>query len=317
MNKKVQQNCEVLAAANGLHLDIESGVIYGTSSGYRVQMYTQNANQPYMFTLSFAVHRAGGPLEKAECKAFSKQYKQIVSLQQKQNLVQIQLKAASKQTMLQENVSEALRAAVSFLRQKGFEPCCQLCGQQEETESCIVGNAVLQICPACYQQISQTANIESQQKERTSENLLGGIVGALLGSLIGAACILLISQLGYVAAISGVVMAVCTLKGYELLGKKLSTKGVVLCVLLMALVTFFTNRLDWAISVNQQTGWGFGYSYQSIPYLLSEEAISEGSYYGSLIEIYLFAALGAVPMIRSMLKNQKNANRVYRMRSGL
>ena len=40
------------------------------------------------------------------------------------------------------------------------------------------------------------------------DNPIAGLVGALLGSLIGVACIVLVSQLGYVAAVSGLVMDV-------------------------------------------------------------------------------------------------------------
>ena len=52
-------------------------------------------------------------------------------------------------------------------------------------------------------------------EEKKRENVPAGIVGAFLGSLIGVACAVLIGQLGYVASISGLVMAVCALKGYE------------------------------------------------------------------------------------------------------
>ena len=62
-----------------------------------------------------------------------------------------------------------------------------------------------------------------EQKKR--ENVPAGIVGAFLGSLIGVACAVLIGQLGYVASVSGLVMAVCALKGYELLGGSLTKKG--------------------------------------------------------------------------------------------
>lgn len=44
-------------------------------------------------------------------------------------------------------------------------------------------------------------------------------MGALLGSLVGVVSIIIFSQLGYVAALSGVIMAVCTLKGYEMLAE--------------------------------------------------------------------------------------------------
>lgn len=56
------------------------------------------------------------------------------------------------------------------------------------------------------------------EKEETRDNVVAGAVGAFLGSLIGVACIVLVNQLGYVASICGLVMAVCCLKGYALLG---------------------------------------------------------------------------------------------------
>lgn len=313
MNRKVQRNYEALASVNGLRLDPQSGVMYGNVSGYSVQLYASSDGQPYMLTMSFAVTRNAEPLTKEECKSFSKQYKQIMSLRQQQNLVLVSLRAYSKQEKLQENVKEALSVSAAFLRQNGFTECCQACGQTTSTYSCMVGNAAMQVCPSCYQNISQSENMKLQQKEQASENLIGGIVGAILGSLLGAVCILLISQLGYVAAISGVVMAVCTLKGYELLGKKLTTRGVVISVVLMCVVTFLTNRLDWAILVSQELDWGISYSYQAVPYLIEEEIIEVGSYYGNLIMIYLFVIVGAVPMVRNILRNQKNAGRIYRM----
>ncbi len=55
-------------------------------------------------------------------------------------------------------------------------------------------------------------------KPERKENVLAGLVGAFLGSLIGVACIVGIGQMGYVASISGLVMAVCAIKGYSLLG---------------------------------------------------------------------------------------------------
>ena len=54
---------------------------------------------------------------------------------------------------------------------------------------------------------------------RAPENVPMGMIGALLGAVLGGASIILFSQLGYIASISGVILAFCTLKGYELLGK--------------------------------------------------------------------------------------------------
>ena len=55
---------------------------------------------------------------------------------------------------------------------------------------------------------------EAPMEVKKRENVLAGIVGAFLGSLIGVACIVIVGQMGYVASICGLVMAVCSLKGY-------------------------------------------------------------------------------------------------------
>ena len=61
-----------------------------------------------------------------------------------------------------------------------------------------------------------------QAKKTRQENVAAGLVGALLGSLAGVLCTVVIGQMGYVTSISGLVMAVGALKGYELLGGRLS-----------------------------------------------------------------------------------------------
>ena len=88
------------------------------------------------------------------------------------------------------------------------------------------------------------------EEERTrKENIVAGVVGAFLGSLIGVVCTVVIGQLGYVAAISGLIMAVCALKGYELLGGTLSKKGVAVSAVLILAMTWFAHQASWAIAL--------------------------------------------------------------------
>lgn len=80
-----------------------------------------------------------------------------------------------------------------------------------------------QLLPAAGHLQEQNQQAELGKKE----NVVAGVVGALLGSLLGVACIVLLGQLGYVAAVSGIVMAICTMKGYELLGIGMIVFGAV------------------------------------------------------------------------------------------
>ena len=183
-----------------------------------------------------------------------------------------------------------------------------------QTAAYYVSGFYSQLCPDCAQNVSQNAVLSRQQENVKKESLIGGIVGALLGSLLGVFSIIILSQLGYMAALSGVLMAICTLKGYELLGQKLSTRGIVICCVLMLLMTYFGDRLDWAILISREFAVGIGLAYQSVPLLLSEGVIIASSYWGNLALVYLFVLLGAVPTILNILKNRENAGKIFQLR---
>ena len=171
------------------------------------------------------------------------------------------------------------------------------------------------LCDSCYQQLGHKQEHIQQESAGKPENVLAGVVGALLGCLLGVGCIVLLGQLGYVAALSGIVLAVCTLKGYELLGGRLSTKGIVIACVLMLAMTYVGYRLDWAITVAKYFEASLTDSYRAIPYLIDEEILDGGVYTGELIKLYAFTLIGAIPTIISSVKNRKMAKVTYRMQS--
>jgi hypothetical protein len=129
--------------------------------------------------------------------------------------------------------------------------------------------------------------------------------------------VLILSQLGYVAALSGVIMAVCVLKGYEMLGGKLTKKAVVISAVIMILMTYFADRVDWAIILFNQGGGAEAGSlfecYRLIPAALSAEIIDMGSYIGNLVLQYLFVALGAIPTVIGKMKEKKEEGIIVRL----
>lgn len=126
-----------------------------------------------------------------------------------------------------------------------------------------------------------------------------------MGSLLGVVCIVLIGQMGYVASLSGLIMAVCALKGYELLGGRLSGKGIMVsCVLILAM-TYVGNNLGWAISAASVLEIGVLEAFRSIGYFLERGVIEFTAYWGDLIMLYLFTLVGAVPTIVSGLRERE------------
>ena len=134
-------------------------------------------------------------------------------------------------------------------------------------------------------------------KPEKKEHVLAGLVGAFLGSLIGTACIVGIGQLGYVASLSGLVMAVCAIKGYSLLGGVMSRKGAVIACVLTVIMTYFGNRLDFAVSVARAAEVDVFTVFQAMGQLLDAGYINTAAYWGNLIMLYLFTLLGAVPTL--------------------
>ena len=158
-------------------------------------------------------------------------------------------------------------------------------------------------CEFCGQSIQPAA----PEKAQKPENAVTGTVGAIIGAMIGGGCIILLSQLGYVAALSGLILAVCTLKGYELLGGQLSKKGIVISLILMLITPYIADRIDWAIVIMNawaEDGVTFGEAFAVVPLLIEEEAIALSDYLTNLLMIYGFAVLGAFTTLRTALKKK-------------
>jgi len=117
--------------------------------------------------------------------------------------------------------------------------------------------------------------------------------------------IIFFSQLGRVAVISGIVMAVCTMKGYEMLGGKLTKKGIVISFLMMLIMTYIGDRLDWAIIIAREWEVDFFTGFQYVPSLIQEGIIEGSNYWGNLALLYIFTIGGAIPTSISIVKEHK------------
>ncbi len=155
------------------------------------------------------------------------------------------------------------------------------------------------------EQIIQEEVRENPAELKAPENMPLGIVGALIGAILGGASIILLSEMGYVASLSGVILAFCTLKGYELLAKGLSKKGIIFCVLLMLVTPFVADLVGWAIVIQRdlpELGAGLVEAMLLIPVLIQEEVIVLSDYLINLGMIYLFVILGGFYIVKNAIK---------------
>lgn len=309
---KYSEKYAMLAAAVGLSYDAANDVLYGQKNEYQVMVYMPFSSYPYMLCIYIAARNERGSwLGASDWKTFSKSVKPIARCEQKVNGVIAYMKNQTNAEKLQEGLREALSAFTSFLHQSGFIPCCSSCGKTGEVSGYRMANSYFQLCGECEMGIRNNLSVVAQQQQQRKENIIGGIVGAFFGSLGGVLCTVVLSRLGFVASLSGVVMAIGVLKGYEKLGGRLTKKGVVISFVIMLVMTYFGHQLDWAIELlttggGAEAGFNIFECYRMVPLMVFELHREElmSSYIINLIMIYVFLLLGAVPTIRGRVYEQ-------------
>lgn len=320
---KQTDNYMALASALGFRYDEVNNVLYGQKDGYDVILYAESTSSPYLFSVHTAARNEyGANLTKEQLKELSKTVKPLGVCSQDGNNVIVILSAAMgkrvTQDKLKASVEEGLNGLTAFLREKGFTPCCSICGKNETVSGHKSAGSYYHLCQNC--EISMREKIAATKTQKR-ENVVGGVVGALLGSLLGVVCIVLMSQLGYVAALSGVIMAIGVLKGYELLGGKLTKKGIVICIVVMLLMTYIGDRVDWALQLYRDGGGadaGFNVfeCYRAVPQVIAAEKDALlRTYLLNLVLLYVFLLLGAVPTIHSKIKAKQQEGRMVKLGS--
>lgn len=308
---KITKNYQQLAAGIGFGYDEPSNCLYGVRNGYEILIYANDPRYPYLLTATTSARSGSCTIGKEENKEFSKSVKPAAAITQKDSLITVVSKnTGANMDKARDSVNYLLDAMTAFLHERGFEPCCQTCGASSQTVGFAVEQARMHLCPNCAARLRSENEVKFQQDEKKSGNIVGGIVGAFFGSLIGVLCIILISQLGYIAAISGVVMAICTVKGFELLGGKLDKIGIAICCAIMVVMTYIGNRLDWGVLISKELGMNILDSFQAVPMFRAMGRIEDTSYFYNLGMIYLFTIGGAIPTIMNVVRNKKDKNRV-------
>ena len=160
-------------------------------------------------------------------------------------------------------------------------------------------------------------NLENDiEKKKTSENVIAGIVGAFLFSLAGGALWFVLYLLGFIAGLSGLVGAVCAIKGYSIFAKKESIKGIVISVIiaLLVMVLAWYLCLGYDIYMAYQEWFEMGEvdftltffeSVQAAPVFLADSEIGL-AYLGDLGLGLLFCVIGGGSYVANKIKNAKN-----------
>lgn len=218
--------------------------------------------------------------------------------------VEVAMKAMAKNNI--SSVIELLDKMINFAKQNLYEACCSTCGEKSNISSYLINEALVHNCEKCYNEtIQDLDDIQLSIKNRKG-SFVTGLVGAILGSLIGVVLWVVVYAIGYIAAICGVVLAVCIIKGYELLGGKLNALGIITTALLTIFMVYVATYLSYGYEVyaalkNTENIDIFQGIRLVKPFLNEYEEVKR-SFIGDLALGYLLTSIGAISTFISAYK---------------
>ena len=308
------QKLSAAAQTTGLSYDLERNILYGAFGAYTFAVLVNASNVRYC-SIFFHVTRDGNPFIPNDGKDIAKESDKLVQFVKPAGAAPASflVKLDKDEEGTAQRILDALNFLSTAFSNRGYVNTCENCRQDVATEPCAVGNGLRFLCHDCFESVSVSMNDKAHMEAETPENVPAGIVGALGGALVGAIVVVIFGRLGYVTALSGLIAAICSLKGYELLAKKMSVKGAVISCIAMAAMIYVGHRADWAFEAAKFFDVDFFTAFRAIPMLIKEEAIELSQYLRGLFMVYLFALLGAVPTVINSLKGQKTKYTVQKL----
>ena len=170
-----------------------------------------------------------------------KEFRGIKKAQVKKNYIEIILHEGNSKKV-SEDIEKIVDRMIDFLEKEGTVSCCGFCGiSPEEVEvraTQVIKNEseIHYLCENCHNE--KLKELEKDKKEMASvkENYILGFLGSLLGASVGGILWVIIGVLGYIAAVSVIVILLGGILGYTLFTKKMGVIGSFLFILSSSIV---------------------------------------------------------------------------------
>lgn len=211
---------------------------------------------------------------------------------------------------------EALSKLVSYCHTNGMVPCCQNCGTETSTDVVSVDGMPYVLCSACSMNVENSIEENKAEIKSKKVNYFGGLVGAFLGSLIGVVLWVVIYQMGYIAAVSGLAFAICSIKGFEKLGGKLNVAGVIISLVVAVGMLYVAENIAFAIEIynglSVEYQITFFEAYQSIGMFMEDPEISSSVFTDLGIGYFMMLIASISPVIQTF-KSMNNLVEVKKL----
>ena len=296
-----------IATDLGLQFDSEARVMYGEREGFLLVI--EGTETKNVFNISFSVKQGseGDLIEDGEIlwNELKEQSKAINAISFDGYLTSIVVKGGMTKGKAVETLWIAIQDIVDFLLNHQFVQVNAATGEQEPIGLYQIGDAIFLIDDTTFRAYQADVQDTVEAYEAREENFLLGIIGAVIGAIIGGAVAFFVARLGYVSVLAGIALGFCTIKGYEILGKKLTKKGVLVSAILMVLTVLLVNQLDYILFLMDEYSLPFDVSWS----LFNEETFKGNfpeNYFLELGKLAVFTLGGAWISVQSALEGKKN-----------
>lgn len=137
-----------------------------------------------------------------------------------------------------QTVSDFLAEFSAFLNSRGYSSSCTACGAKEGLINVLRNDVVKEVCESCYEALC-TSTEQIKQHRAATGSYLTGAIGAVLGGLIGIFAWVAFAFIGFISALSGLIMAYLSFKFYQLFKGK-QAKGMLFIIIAVLIVfTYF------------------------------------------------------------------------------
>ena len=296
-----------IATDLGLQFDSEARVMYGEREGFLLVI--EGTETKNVFNISFSAKQGseGDLIEDGESlwNELKAQSKAIHAISFNDYLTTIVVKGGMTKGKAVETLWTAIQDIVDFLLNHQFVQVNAATGEQEPIGLYQIGDAIFLIDDTTFRAYQADVQDTVEAYEAREENFLLGIIGAVIGAIIGGAVAFFVARLGYVSVLAGIALGFCTIKGYEILGKKLTKKGVLVSAILMVLTVLLVNQLDYILFLMDEYSLPFDVSWS----LFNEETFKGNfpeNYFLELGKLAVFTLGGAWISVQSALEGKKN-----------
>ena len=160
MSNAMQDYLTQAAQRLRLSVDAQSGILFGNQGGMNMLLTRGTSNQNCV-SLVFSLTKGGQEPDGAELKSFVKGNKLVVNCTVRRSRVEFILKARFGSMKDIDKLEQVTRETVSFLRSRGYQSCCQGCGQTVQTEACVMAGGrepmIVGTAPIRVKRYSRTA----------------------------------------------------------------------------------------------------------------------------------------------------------------